>query len=166
MVVSVMWRHSSVQRWFPPVRGGFKLNVDVACHLNQSEIGLGDMIRHDGGKVVVAQALFRLGCLNVEAGEISTLLAGLLLAHNLVCVDLWVESNIEIVVKNLHSTNFPSSPYAEIYVEALALGSSWKLRTFSLVPRGCNIMVYNLAHQSCCVKYSDLHEWLSQIVGL
>lgn len=77
--------------WCSPTGCWLKLNVDMACHLDKPNVGLGAIIRNDWGALIVAQASVWLGFFAVEAGKILTMFEGLRLVEACGYANVWVE---------------------------------------------------------------------------
>lgn len=69
----------------------------MACHPDKPHLGLEVVIRDNGGRLVVAQALLCLGYLSAEASETIVLMVGLQLLEGLRLPKVWVEMDAEFI---------------------------------------------------------------------
>ncbi|TXG60678.1 hypothetical protein EZV62_015251 [Acer yangbiense] len=59
-------------KWYPPLPGTLKLNVDVGLGVDRM-VGVRAMIRDHFGFVYTVIALFHVGCFDFDVGEVFTI---------------------------------------------------------------------------------------------
>lgn len=97
-------RKEKQQRWNPPPRAVFKVNVDAATNSQQKKVGLAAVITNSKGKIIVAGINQSHLKEDISIAEAETVEWGLQVARKLTLPCLIIESDYKEVVELVNNT--------------------------------------------------------------
>ncbi|KAL4637806.1 hypothetical protein ACB092_03G102900 [Castanea dentata] len=143
----------SVQQWRPPSGSAFKLNFDVVIFANSKSSGVGVIIRNNLGVVLAGLSARGPYVVNSEEAEVLACRKALEFALDLGFLDLVVEGDNAMVMKNMVSPHPNRSTLGHIYDDIRALATGFRSLSIECIKRSANAVARCLAsHASQTVE--------------
>lgn len=149
----IITRNSS---WCKPPDGWIKINVDAACHPGSSHIGVGCVIRDDGGRFMRARMNTVQGGRSIREAEALSMREALSWVKNWTTTKCIFESDAKLLVDAFYGPRGKSC-FDTIVEDCSELLKHCDEVLVDFVPRYANSVVYSLARAA----YSNpgLREW-------
>jgi ribonuclease HI len=131
--------------WEKPKEGCIKLNIDAAFSHEYFSGATGVVLRDDKGMFIAACSCGIEHVGDASTAEARALKDGLVLAGQMGCSKLEVNSDCMEVINTMTQEGNSAGPAAAIYEECAFLARGFAKVTFSHCPRESNIVAHNLA---------------------
>ncbi|KAI9195809.1 hypothetical protein LWI28_018307 [Acer negundo] len=135
-----------IPKWCPPPLNHFKLNIDVALGLSGA-VGVGAVLRDHLGAVKDMFSLPRLGCFDVDVGELFAIREALFAARHVGFPVTLAETDSLIAASNIKNA-FSSAFHQPLVADVLDVFPSLDFSSFLFVPRGGNQVAHALTKYS------------------
>ncbi|XP_035543587.1 uncharacterized protein LOC118347674 [Juglans regia] len=132
-------------KWKPPDPDVLKLNVDGAVFEEMGRAGIGAILRHSSGRVLMAVISLEDVVAEPIQVELLALLRGLQFCVSLGIEKIQVESDCSLAIEALHQGNIDISKFGGIYFEIKELASHFGDCMFRYVYRETNEVAHYLA---------------------
>ena len=133
-------------RWKAPLRGIYKLNIDVAIHLASSTMGAGIVTRDNQGFFMADKTQSQSGCLDPYHAELLAAIDGLLFAWELSFRRVILEGDAQLVYSSIKDLREDHS-YNSTILQDIWLYASWfDFCECNYIRRLCNKVNDELAH--------------------
>ena len=141
------------------MEGVYKINTD-AVMFEDSQIGLGGVVRDFEGNVVVAMCNKVAGSNDVAVAEALSARQGVQVALEAGFTNLVLEIDNIRVFRSLQDRRFDAAPFGIIIRDIICFEHQCSKLVFSHVKRLGNCVAHGLAKLS--QAYNDLHVWLEE----
>ncbi|XP_060972673.1 uncharacterized protein LOC133038522 [Cannabis sativa] len=134
-----------VQRWRPPVRNGYKLNVDAATNIEQKKLGIGAILRDQHGTVLAALSKAVQGSFKSDEMEAKALFHAVNWVSQSQFPLTHIETDASRVSNALNRLNFDLSCFSDLIMDIRCLLSSFPQVLVTHVKRTANQAAHGLA---------------------
>uniref|UniRef100_A0A803NML1 Reverse transcriptase domain-containing protein n=1 Tax=Cannabis sativa TaxID=3483 RepID=A0A803NML1_CANSA len=134
-----------VQRWRPPVRNGYKLNVDAATNIEQKKMGIGAILRDHQGTVLAALSKAVQGSFKSDEMEAKALFHAVNWVSQSQFPLTHIETDASRVSNALNRLNSDLSCFSDLIMDIRCLLSSFPQVLVTHVKRTANQTAHGLA---------------------
>uniref|UniRef100_A0A803P5M6 Uncharacterized protein n=1 Tax=Cannabis sativa TaxID=3483 RepID=A0A803P5M6_CANSA len=134
-----------VQRWRPPVRNGYKLNVDAATNIEQKKLGIGAILRDQQGTVLAALSKAVQGSFKSDEMEAKALFHAVNWVSQSQFPLTHIETDASRVSNALNRLNSDLSCFSDLIMDIRCLLSSFPQVLVTHVKRTANQAAHGLA---------------------
>jgi ribonuclease HI len=144
------------QGWRKPSEGYLMINIDGAFDEIKGSGSPGAVIRDSGGAFIAASHSYIPHVLDAASSEAAALRDGLLLAQQIGCNRVVIQSDCMEVVQTMHNGGFSATAAVAIYDEIVLLWKEFSEISISHCNRLCNSVAHELARQALLQKSSQV----------
>lgn len=160
-----------VDRWSPPLRGAFKINVDGALDKSRGKGGVGIVVRDEMGQIVKLAAIPLSNVWVAEMVEALGFRSALEVVHDRVGDNFVMEGDAQGIIQMLQGVTCPSSSMGVVIADVLNLARLFHSISFSFVRRNFNRVAHEIAKYALSVEHSttwerDFPDWVCRIAIL
>ena len=145
-------------QWRPPPSGHYKINVDVAVHIEQKLTRLGAVIRNSKGQVIGAAVRSTSFQEDVTAATAEAVKLGMEMAKEARLMDVIVETDCIGVVNLANNETSNRKEILWTISEIQECKAGFQSIQIQYVPRCCNKFAHSLAKRA--LKSSESVRWL------
>jgi ribonuclease HI len=142
------------QGWRKPSRGYLMINIDGAFDEIKGSGSSGAIIRDSGGAFIATSHSYIPHVLDAASSEAAALRDGLLLAQQIGCNRVVIQSDCMEVVQTMHNGGFSATAAVAIYDEIVLLWKEFSEISIIHCNRLCNSVAHELARQALLQKSS------------
>ncbi|CAI9765177.1 unnamed protein product [Fraxinus pennsylvanica] len=110
-------------KWSPPDINFLKLNVDGATFKELDRVGIGVVLKHYSGKVIMAMSKIEISVEESEEIELLAIFRGMQLCVNLGIQNILIESDSKLVIEALQTDSMLNSSLGVLYREVKLLAT-------------------------------------------
>lgn len=132
------------------------LNIDGGYDEVKGAGSTGAVIRDAGGAFIAASHSYMSHVLDAATTEAAALRDGLLLAQQIGCTRIEIQSDCMEVVQTMHDGGFSATAAVAIYDEIVQLWREFGDIAISHCNRSCNLVAHDLARQALLQKSAQV----------